>query len=110
MKFGLKDIILIKGKKYEVLSYIDEVDGYDQKKEEIVGEHLMYELHLIGSNKLSPTHALKVYKDDFEFGYLFKISTEKPNYPKNSRQRGAVINYVNKIKISMDEIERVNNG
>lgn len=107
MNFAVGDIILINEEKYEVISFLNEVDGFDQEKGEFIGEHLLYELHLATSEKLKPTHALKIYNEKQKPAILLEISTEKPNYPKNSRTRGSVISYGDKKEIPLEHIKKI---
>lgn len=72
------NIIKIGNEKYDVLSTLEEIDKYDTKKNEFVGEHTEIELHKIGDPALHPTHLLKIYHDTNK-AILLKIGQDNRN-------------------------------
>lgn len=54
-------VLEIFNEKYDVLNFREEIDRFDSEKNEIVGEHLAFELHKQKDSALHSTHLLKIY-------------------------------------------------
>jgi len=100
------NIIKFGKEKYYVLSVMGEIDRYDAKKNEFVGEHTVIELHKMGDSSLHPTHLLKVYHDNNKEVILLRIEQDKPpEYLDKPRQRGMSFSYHDKKTISIADIK-----
>ena len=106
MKFEKGNVILIGENKFDVISVLGEIDWYDSKKDEYIGEHLEVGLHIFNSKVLHATHVLKIYnKDNFKVGYLYDFVQNKPLKLERLKTRGNIISYKNERKILLKDVK-----
>ncbi len=104
-KLKLNDKLKIKDKFYEVLNLKEEatiVNAPDYKTKKIIAIYL----HDANSNSLHPTHCLQYFPDTKQ---LFISEMNQPKLPKaiETKFRGNVISFINKIKLNMNTLTTV---
>lgn len=99
-------ILKIGEDRYDVLSVTEDIDLYDTKKTESIGEHIAIELHKIGDSSLLPTHLLKVYHTNDKEAILLRIERDKPpKWLEKPRRRGIGCSYHDKKTIPIADIK-----
>lgn len=100
------NILKIGKDKYDVLSFMEEVDKFDTEKNELLGEHTAINLHKTGDSSLHPTHLLKIYHDNGKEAILLRIQQDKPpEWLKKTRERGMMFSYHDKKTILITDIK-----
>ena len=77
MNLIIGDIILINNKKYDVLNCRRDIDSHNPEFNPGTGEHLRYDLHKHESKYLSPSHILKIYKNESDIGWLMNANNTR---------------------------------
>jgi len=94
MKISMGDFVIIDNKEYQVLKYQGEIEFHDMQNPALENstEYTLFELHLVESKSITPTHELHYYSDT------------KSNLFSISRSRDGSISLKNKQELTDEDI------